>query len=183
LAVRRRGAIWGRRAIQSKGIAFLLGLILAGCGSDDDDGTKFGDAAELRTYRGSINSIIDSVSAIDSTVVARAYNSSGTLATAENLNEVFLEVRPHLLEALVELDRVAPPARLLSLHNTIRSLIILRLDAYALVMEGFSTQDEALYTTAEEKLAAANAIIPDINNTLCDIDLALGATGQCRLLA
>ena len=96
---------------------------------------------------------------------------------------VFLEVRPQLLEVLVELDRAAPPVRLLSLHNNIRSLIILRLDAYALVMEGFTAQDEALYTAAEEKLASANAIIPDINDTLCDIDLALGATGQCRLLA
>ena len=180
--MRRRGVICGK-AIRSNGEAILVALILAGCGSDDDGETQFGDAAELRTYRGSINSIIDSVSAIDSTVAARAYNSSGTLATAQNLNEVFLEVRPQLLEILVELDRIEPPARLLSLHNDIRALVILRLDAYALVMEGFSTQDEALYTAAEEKLAAANAIIPDINNTLCDIDLALGATGQCRLLA
>ena len=171
-------------------IAFLLsstlvaGLIFSGCGSDDDDAeTKFGNEAELRTYRGAINPIIDAVSNIDSMVAARAYNSSGTLATADNLNEVFLEVRPQLLEVLVELDRITPPARLAALHGDIRDLIVLRLDAYALVMEGVAAQDESLYAVAEEKLAAANAIIPDLNDTLCDIDEALGATQQCRLLA
>ena len=117
-------------------IAFLLsstlvaGLIFSGCGSDDDDAeTKFGNEAELRTYRGAINPIIDAVSNIDSMVAARAYNSSGTLATADNLNEVFLEVRPQLLEVLVELDRITPPARLAALHGDIRDLIVLRLDS------------------------------------------------------
>ena len=62
-------------------------------------------------------------------------------------------------------------------------MIVLRLDAYALVMDGYSAGDDSNYPEAERKLADANALIPDLNDTLCDIDQALGATQNCRLVA
>ncbi len=147
--------------IRSKALAALAALSLViGCGNEDDGETSFGDAADLR-----------------------AYNSSGTLATNENLNAVFQDVRPRLLEALVDLDRIEPPSSLRSLHDDIRMMIVLRLDAYALVMDGYNADDDSKYPEAEQKLADANALIPDLNSTLCDIDQALGATQDCRLVA
>ena len=170
--------------IRSKALAALAALSLViGCGNEDDGETSFGDAADLRAYRNAINPIIDEVSAIENEVAQRAYNSSGTLATNENLNAVFQDARPRLLEALVDLDRIEPPSSLRSLHDDIRMMIVLRLDAYALVMDGYNADDDSKYPEAEQKLADANALIPDLNSTLCDIDQALGATQDCRLVA
>ena len=165
-------------------LAALVALLLSGCGDSDEDGeeTPFGSLAEVRTYRDQINPLITQVSAMEATVQETAVGTANA-ATAENLNSVYVEVRPQLLEVLADFDRIEPPAALVSLHDEIRQLIVLRLDAYGLVMEGFSTQDATLYPIAEEKLAAANALIPAINLQLCDIDVALDDREDCRLVA
>lgn len=160
--------------------ACLLALTLGGCGNDDE--TRFGPVNELRNYRSVINPIVDKVSAIEAEVTERAVGTSGA-ATAENLNTVYREVRPYLLEALVALDRIKPPAELRFLHADIRQLIVLRIDAYALVIEGVTTGNEDLYCLAEEKLFHANKLIPDLNDSLCQVDIALGDAEDCRLLA
>ena len=108
---------------------------------------------------------------------------SSNAATAANLNAVYLEVRPQLLEVLLSFDRIQPPPRLATLHDDIRRLIVLRLDAYGLVIEGFGAQNEDLYPVAEVKLRDANEVIPLINEQLCEIDVALGDRDDCRLLA
>lgn len=150
----------------------LLGAhLLAGCGGDGD--SPFGDADALRAYRGALNPIADEVSAIEQEVRVRAVGSSN-VATAANLNAVYVDVRPRLLEVLVELDRLAPPARLTALHADVRALVVLRLDAYRIVMAGFAAGDTTVYGQAEAKLRAANDLIPGINATLYQIDVALG---------
>lgn len=165
------------------GLAFTaaVSLSLSACG-DGDGGTRFGGTDEVQAYRDSVDPVIDEVSAIEAEVQERAVGSSNA-ATAANLNAVYLEVRPQLLEVLVAFDRIQPPRRLDALHDDIRRLILLRLDAYGLVMEGFSSQDEDLYPLAEGKLQDANGLIPLINAQLCEVDVALGSRDNCRLLA
>lgn len=162
-------------------LALLGAHLLAGCGADDGD-SAFGDPDALRAYRGALNPIVDEVSAIEEEVLVRAVGSSNA-ATAANLSAVYAEVRPRLLEALVELDRLAPPARLTGLHAEVRTLVVLRLDAYRIVMAGFAAGDTTVYGQAEAKLRAANDLIPAINATLCQIDVALGAADSCPVLA
>jgi hypothetical protein len=160
--------------------AALSVTLLWGCGDDDD--SRFGDPDALRAYRAALNPVIDEVSEIEVEVTERAVGSSNA-ATAENLNAVYTDMRPRLLEALVELDRLQPPRRLQALHADIRQLILLRLDAYRIVMDGYAAQDTTVYMDAEIKLQQANERIVDINLVLCQIDEDLGAVDACRLLA
>ena len=155
--------------------------VVIGCGDDHEEG-RFGDLTALRVYRDTLNPIVDTVSAIELDVQQRAVGSSN-VATAANLSAVYADVRPLLLEAVVDFDRLTPPDQLLDLHAQIRRLIVLRLDAYRLVMEGVAAADSTVYETAEDKLRLANDSIPVINLGLCEIDVALGDLDDCRLLA
>tara|TARA_Y100000758_G_scaffold286153_1_gene236760 strand:+ start:776 stop:1321 length:546 start_codon:yes stop_codon:yes gene_type:complete len=161
-------------------LSITVSLFLASCG--DDDSNRFGNTDDLRHYRDALNPIIDHVSAIEAQVQQQAVGSSN-VATAANLNAVYLEVRPQLLETLVDFDRLVPPKNLRTLHHDIRTLIILRLDAYRIVMEGFAVGDSTVYATAETQLRQANELIVEINIELCEIDVALGDLEDCRLLA
>ena len=158
----------------------LLGaaMVCGGCGDDGDDAER---TLELRAYRTALEPVIVEVSAIEAEVAERAVGSSG-VATAANLDAVYREVRPRLLEALVTLDRLESPAQLTDVHEAVRRLIVLRLDAYGLVMQGYAAGDDSVYAEAEEKLRQANALIPDINARLCDVDVALGDRDNCRIL-
>ena len=166
---------WGRALLLGALTASLLGT---GCG-DTGDGDRA--AAELRVYRVALEPVIVEVSAVETEVAERAVGSSGA-ATAANLDAVYREVRPRLLEALVELDRLRPPGQLADVHEGVRRLIILRLDAYGLVVSGYASGDESLYPEAEERLRQANALIPEINLRLCEVDVALGDRDDCRLV-
>ena len=151
---------------------------LCGCGDDDVAGsasqTPYGDRADVEAYRLQLNPVVDAVNAVETEVQERAVGSAD-VATAQNLNEVYTQVRPRLLEALVELDRIAPPSTLVSLHEDIRGLLVLRIDAQALVMEGYAADDgQVQYAEAETKLAAANAMVPALNDSLCAVDVAIG---------
>lgn len=157
-------------------------VVAVGCGDDDDDGNRFGDATALRDYRAALNPIVDVVSAVETEVQERAVGSSN-VATAANLNAVYNELRPSLLEALVDLDRLTPPRQLQDLHGQIRQLVVLRLDAYRIVMAGYAVGDTTVYAQAESNLHAANDLIIDINLGLCEIDVVLGDLEDCRLLA
>jgi len=163
-------------------VAALFGGLLGSCGDGDSDGTQFGPVDELRTYRRAINPIAEEVSAIEAQVQERAVGSRG-VATAANLNAVYQEMRPRLLESLVALDRIEPPTRLRDLHGDIRQLIILRLDAYALVMAGYAEGDEEQYSVAEGKLGQANELILAVNLQLREIDVALGDVEGNRVVA
>mgnify|MGYP006409867781 FL=1 len=161
-------------------VALLAMWSVSGCGDDDD--VRFGDPDVVRDYRAALNPIIDEVSAIEVQVQERAVGSSN-VATAANLNAVYADVRPQLLEVLVECDRLTPPRKLSNLHSDIRALMILRLDAYRIVMEGYAAADASVYAIAEGQLQQANELILDINLGLCEIDVALGDLDNCRLLA
>ena len=163
------------------GAALFSGLICS-CGNGEGDTTRFGLATELRTYRSALDPIAREVSAIEAQVQERAVGSRN-VATAANLNAVYQEMRPRLLEALVELDRIEPPTRLQGLHRDIRHLIILRLDAYALVMAGYAEGDEGQYSIAEDRLRQANELILAVNLQLREIDVALGDVESNRVVA
>lgn len=156
--------------------------LIWGCGNGDGDSTRFGPVPELRLYRSALDPIVQEVSAIEAQVQERAVGSSN-VGTAANLDAVYQEMRPRLLEVLVELDRIEPPTRLQDLHDDIRRLVILRLDAYALVMAGYAEGDEEQYRTAEEKLQQANELILAVNLQLREIDVALGDVESDRVVA
>ncbi|MED5415211.1 MAG: hypothetical protein VYC64_09690, partial [Candidatus Latescibacterota bacterium] len=101
-------------------LSITVSLFLASCG--DDDSNRFGNTDDLRHYRDALNPIIDHVSAIEAQVQQQAVGSSN-VATAANLNAVYREVRPQLLETLVDFDRLVPPKNLRTLHHDIRTLI------------------------------------------------------------
>jgi len=163
-------------------VAALLCGVICGCGNGDSDTTRFGPTEELRAYRQALDPIALEVSAIEAEVRERAVGSRNE-ATAANLDAVYRDVRPRLLEALVELDRLEPPARLRDLQGDIRQLIILRLDAYSLVMAGYAEGDEGKYDLAEEKLRQANELILAVNLQLREVDVALGDAEGNRVVA
>ncbi len=161
------------------------GLIaVSGCGDDDPVSggradTPFGNLGEVEAYRSSLNPVIDAVNEVEIEVQEQAVGS-GNVATAENLNSVYTMVRPRLLEALVELDRIVPPSALVPLHDDVRHLMVLRIDAQALVIEGFASgDDETAYAQAESKLAQANGIVSDLNARLCAVDEAINPGVSC----
>jgi hypothetical protein len=170
-----------KKLTSSRRAVSLAALLVATACGDGDRDHPFGDPDELRAYRVALEPVIVEVNAIETEVRERAVGSAGE-ATAANLDAVYRQVRPRLLEALVAHDHVEPPARLVGLHGEIRQLILLRLDAYALVMTGYAEGDEALYREAEANLAAANELVLTIDSQLCDIDIALGDRDQCPLL-
>ena len=158
-------------------------IIVSGCGNDDPVSggldTPFGNLPEVEAYRSSLNPVIDAVNEIQTEVREQAVGS-GNVATAENLNSVYTIVRPRLLEALVELDRMVPPSALVSVHDDVRHLMVLRIDAQALVIEGFASGDgETMYAQAESKLAQANDLVVDLNARLCAIDHAINPGVSC----
>ena len=161
--------------------AVLCSGLICSCGNGDGDTGRFGPAPELRAYRSALDPIAEEVSAIEAEVQERAVGSQN-VGTAANLNAVYQEVRPRLLEALVELDRLEPPTPLQDLHEDIRRLVILRLDAYALVMAGYAEGDEGKYSLAEEKLRQANELILTVNLQLREIDVALGDVESNRVV-
>jgi len=165
------------RALLVGAASAALLLALTGCGGDGDEA----GAEQLRAYRVALEPVVAEVTAVEAEVVERAVGSTG-VATAANLDAVYRDVRPRLLEALVELDRIAPPGRVADVHEAVRRLIVLRLDAYARVMTGYASGDESLYAGAEDLLRRANALIPEINARLCEVDVALGDRDNCRLV-
>ena len=166
-------------------LSLILGagaVLASGCSDDDPVSspldTPFGPQQEVQAYRAQLNAVIDVVNDVQAEVQERAIGS-GNVATAQNLNAVYLEVRPRLLEALVELDRMVPPPKLVSLHEEVRLLMILRIDAQGLLIEGFASGDgEPMYEEAETKLAQANALVAGLNSRLCAVDEAING-GAC----
>ena len=174
-------------SVRQLALALVLsgGLIaVSGCGDDDPvsggrGDTPFGNLPEVEAYRSSLNPVIDTVNEVQTQVQEQAVGS-GNVATAENLNSVYMTVRPRLLEALVELDRIVPPFALVPLHDDVRQLMVLRIDAQALVIEGFASGDgETMYAQAESKLAAANGLVVDLNTRLCTVDQAINPAVSC----
>lgn len=159
----------------------LLCLLLgAGCG--DDDNTAFGHVDDVRAYRSALNPLITEVSAIETEVTQRAVGAD-SVAIDSRIVPVYQELRPRLLEVQETLNMIRPPRKLQGLHASVGDLVQLRLDAYQLAIDGFNGQDVSLYDDAVARLAQANALIPEINIALCEVDVALNDRDDCRLLA
>ena len=153
-------------------VAALVGL--AGCGDDGDDEnqTPYGSAAEVSAYRNQVEPIITEVNDIEMEVQRTAVGASGQ-ATAANLAVAYERLKPRLLQALEDFERIEPPPLLAPLHRDIEQLITLRLEAFDTLLEGWNNEDEALYEVAEEKLRLANDLIPRLNQELMQVDVAL----------
>ena len=131
--------------------------MLVACG-DGDRRTRFGPVDDVGSYREALNPIIESVSDIEADVQETAVGASGT-ATAANLAAAYERVLPDLEATRQTFERIRPPRRLSHLHRLIGDLIELRINAYALVVRGFSAGNETLYDEAEQMLAAANDLV------------------------
>lgn len=168
--------MWGKM-----GILMLMLLVVGGCGDgkEEERGTPYGSVDEVRAYRERINEIIDEVNAVQSEVESTAVGSSGQ-ATGENLSAAYERLRPRLREALEEVESMKPPSRLEQLHGEVRGMIVLRLEGFDKVAEGWRVEQassfaeaEPLYEEAEEKFDEANALIAQVNEELEEVDIAL----------
>jgi hypothetical protein len=169
----------GRRRVSCWVILSLC--LLSACGNDDAE-TEFGAISDVRAYRGALNPLIDDVSAIEREVSERAIDAD-SVAIDSRIVPVYEELRPRLLAVQQALAEIPPPRKLRPLHADISQLVQLRLDAYQIVIDGFTAGDVSVYTDAVERLAQANALILDINAQLCEVDVALDDRDDCRVLA
>ena len=159
------------------GFFFLVLGLVVGCGdSDSGEETPFGDVDQVRVYRQALEPIIVEVSAVEAQVEAEAVGTSGA-ATAENLAAAYQRVLGRLTRALVDFDKLEPPPKLAILHRDVEQLLLLRLEAYTTLLEGWSNNEEGLYEVAEARLAAANALIVGLNEQLMQVDAALAEVG------
>ena len=163
-------------------LCFLTFFVLASCGDQDDDQTRFGPADMVFRYRESLNPIIDAVSKIETEVQETAVGASGT-ATAANLATAYERLLPELGAIRALFEQIVPPRRLSRLHGLIGDLINLRMTAYNNVVRGFADDNEKLYDEAESLLAEANDQIPAINELLREVDVALATTFADRGIA
>ena len=162
-----------------------LVLLLWGCGKDNGDDplkTPYGALADVKAYRQNIEIIIVQVSTIEALAEEQAVGSAN-IATAANLYTVYIEQRPQLIQIIEQIDAIKPPPALSDLHQNIRYLVILRLEAYSAVINGWTTQDETLYDVAEEKLRQANILILSLNEQLVAIDETIEKTENNNPLA
>jgi hypothetical protein len=161
-------------------LAVTLALLAAGCGGDDDK-TPFGSKDDVRDYRRLINPIVDEMSAIELEVLV-VVDDEG-ISIDSRLNAVFIDVLPRLQRLRERLDQVRPPRKLQMLHEEITQMVQLRLDGAQILIDGFAAGDVSVYPTALEARQQADELIPEINDVLCEIDVALGDRDDCRLLA
>jgi hypothetical protein len=116
--------------------------LLVGCGKDDD--TKFCDTDDVRAYRTALNPLIEAVSAIEREVGERAIGVD-SVAIDSRIAPVYLELQPRLLAVQQALVGLRPPRKLADMHDDIKMLVQLRLDAYQLVIDGFAAGDISVY--------------------------------------
>jgi len=159
----------------------LSGLLLQLRG-EIEAATSYGSAEEVRAYREQINQVIDEVNAVEQEVQETAVGSTGR-ATGENLAAAYERVLPRLQAVLETLDQIRPPPRLARLHRDIRRLVLLRLEAYNTVIEGWNVEQarsfaaaEPIYEQAEVKLKEANILIAQINEEIGKMEAALAET-------
>lgn len=168
---------------------FFVALLLAtaiGCGTSEDQSDEpypqphaahpsYGSEPEVSAYLQSVNPYIHLVGELQMEVDG-VVGTSGK-ATGENLAEVMERIRPRLKEALDQFEMIEPPPLLAPLHRDIKKLMVVRLDAYKLTIEGWQkeldTSDMSLYKDAETRLAEANEMIQQLNEDLKKINTSL----------
>ncbi len=167
------------------GVVLLLALI--GCGDDKAPQTEFGSVKSVRAYREEVEDIIVEANAIEQEFRETAVGSTGQ-ATGNNLSAAAMRLRPRLVAAIDELDRVKVPKKLVETHADVHAALMLRLVAFDLMIEGWSVEqqqtfDEAqpLYVDATKKLNEAIGILNRSNEVLFEVDIAL-AEAESRTL-
>ena len=165
-------------------------LLLVACGQPEPQtspaspGTPFGTAAEVSGYLQQISPYVQEIGRLQVTV-EQALSSATPGAeprrgTGRNLAEAAKQVRPRLQEILKEFDGLEPPALLAPFHRDTKKLMLLRLEAYRLVAEGWQTEEagadfQTLYDSAEARLREANEMISSLNAQMGQINQALEA--------
>jgi hypothetical protein len=168
-------------------IGVLLLLVLVGCGDDKAPQTEFGSVKSVRAYREVVEDIIVEANAIEQDFRETAVGSTGQ-ATGNNLSDTAMRLRPRLLAAIDELDRVKVPQKLVETHADVHAALMLRLVAFDLMIEGWSVEQQQtfdkaqpLYVDATKKLNEATGILNQLNEVLLEVDIAL-AEAESRTL-
>lgn len=149
-------------------LLLVLSLAMAGCGKKPEEkpqaatATPYGSPQEVAAYLQAIDPLAQQIN----TIHQELYQMVGTSgkATGANLAPAMEQGRLKLQQALAQLEKISPPPLLVPFHDKIKKLVLLRLDAYRLTIEGWkleqekSPQFEAQYTHSEEKLGEAQQL-------------------------
>ncbi len=159
-------------------------LVLASCGQPEPEApaappeTPFGTVAEVQAYLARIGPYVQEVGSLQASVEQGL--SSGDPAggprrgTGRNLSEGAAAIHPRMQAIVKEFDALEPPALLAPFHRDTKKLMLLRLEAYRLLMEGWQTEEaggdfQALYDSAETRLRDANEMIRLLNGQIVQI--------------
>lgn len=166
----------------------LLLVAAVGCGKDEEPQTAFGSVKSVQRYREALEDIIVEANAVEQEFREMAVGSTGQ-ATGNNLSDEAMRLRPRLVAVIDELDRIKVPKKLADTHADVAAALMLRLEAFDLMIEGWGieqqqTFDEAqpLYVDAAKKLNEATGMLTQINSVLEEVDIALVEAGNNTLV-
>lgn len=165
--------------------------LLVGCGQPEPDQTPaptpqtpYGTVAEVEAYLQQIGPYVQEVGSLQASVEQGLSSSVAAggqrRGTGRNLSEGAASIHPRMQALLKEFDALHPPALLAPFHRDTKKLMLLRLEAYRLLMEGWQTEEaggdfQGLYDSAEAKLSAANDMIRSLNGQMAQIRESLQA--------
>jgi len=165
-------------------------LLLIGCGRQEPQTqasppeTPFGTTAEVGEYLQLINPYVQEIghlqAAVEQVLGSSVGSSTRRMGTGRNLAEAATAVQPRLQKILVEFDGFEPPPLLAPFHRDTKKLILLRLEAYRLLMNGWEAEEsgadfQAQYDSAEARLNEANEMIGSLNAQMAQINQTLQA--------
>jgi len=165
-------------------------LLLASCGQREPQtpaaapDTPFGTVAEVREYLDQIGPYVQEIGDLQASVeqALSSVQRQGDVrrGTGRNLSAAAEAVQPRMQQILDEFGQITPPALLAPFHRDTEKLVLLRLEAYRLLAEGWQAEEaggdfEATYNRAETKLREANEAIRGLNNQMAQINGALEA--------
>lgn len=169
-------------------VALALLLVLSGCGDGDEDTTRFGPAAALRTWRDEVSAAIDEVNAVQAELERLAVGSTGQ-ATGENLATTAPLLRPRLQGAAEALARLEPPAALAGVQLSMLRLVAFRMEGLDLAVQGWQTEQAStftqagpLYEAAEARFEQARLLAVQVNGLLAEVDEVLAGQEGHRLV-
>lgn len=163
-------------------------LLLVGCGQREPQTetaapeTPFGTAAEVTGYLQQVNPYVQEIGRLQATVEqalsSGAAGSGQQRGTGRNLAATASKVQPRLQEILKQFDALEAPPLLTPFHRDTKKLMLLRLEAYRLLMGGWETEEaggefQALYDSAEARLREANEMIQSLNAQMAQINQSL----------
>lgn len=169
-------------------IALLALALVSACGRGEPETpppppeTPFGSRAQVTEYLDQIAPYIQEVGRLQATVEhslgARRPDGGPRKGTGRNLAAAAANVRTRMQSIAAEFDQIEPPPLLAPFHRDVRKLMLVRLGAYRLLMDGWEAEEsggdyETLYANAEAKLREANELIRRLNGQMAQVHEAL----------